>query len=560
MNNTQTIHKRATRAIPNGNDPTNSSKPSQHPKTSLITTNDESSSTTTGVVSSQQQQQNDETIRRFKRLKRKSIRIQAQQKRALLLEAILGSAFLMVLVLLVVKSLQENDNDMRTNSSSSGSGSSRLVKNRPKNHMRIELENVPLQDDPNSIGGGGFFNIKNKLMRVVQYKHSDYMKFIGDHSIAYSRLRKEYDALLPFGDVDDETSLQRIKTFVASLRKRKYQNIMQHEMSYDVHNCPLYPPPNYPHAWNVREVLDNWAPDDAKPREYVYQGLCVFDYETEREKAMNYREAELPFVVRDDPRVLRTVERWAQEGYLQRLLGEKTRYRTEYSPNNHFMYWMKPRKKNIKDHTVPEDWKPPTEMMRMSFTEWLEHANVTDDKLGPDMEHWYFRLIGCGEMGRNCDKDSSEYLFDELPFFQPKDGNPLYMPEPKKQKGIHCRFGMKGVIAENHFDGSRNSIALLGGERRYILSHPDQCENLCLLPRGHPSARHSAVDWSDPDWEQFPKFADAQVNEVVLQAGDVMYLPTHWFHYIISLELNYQCNTRSGITDHYLSAIEQCGF
>jgi ribosomal protein L16 Arg81 hydroxylase len=134
------------------------------------------------------------------------------------------------------------------------------------------------------------------------------------------------------------------------------------------------------------------------------------------------------------------------------------------------------------------------------------------------------------------------------------------MPEPKKQKGIHCRFGMKGVIAENHFDGSRNSIALLGGERRYILSHPDQCENLCLLPRGHPSARHSAVDWSDPDWEQFPKFADAQVNEVVLQAGDVMYLPTHWFHYIISLELNYQCNTRSGITDHYLSAIEQCGF
>jgi Uncharacterized conserved protein len=522
MNNTR-VHKRSTRTLPNGTD--------------LQTTG------------------NDEelTIKRLKRLKRKTRNNIQAQKRTLLIQGILGTAFLMLMVLLVLKSLQDDEKTNRLSTKIMGGG-----RRLPQPHMRVDLDNVPMTDDPNDArGGGGFFHLGHQLWRVVQYKHSDYMQYVGDHSPAYSKLRKEYDALLPFGD---EKSLERVKSFVSSLRKREYKNKMQHEIPYDIHNCPLYPPPNYPYAWNVKEVLENWAPDDPKPREYVYQGLCVFDYETERDKAVNYREAELPFVMRDDPRVLRTVERWAQDGYLLRLLGEGTRYRTEYSPNNHFMYWMKPRKKNIKDHTVPEDWKPPTEMMRMPFSEWLQHANVTDDKLGPDMEHWYFRLIGCGEMGRNCDKDSSEYLFDELPFFQPKDGNPLYMPEPRKQKGIHCRFGMKGVIAENHFDGSRNSIALLGGERRYILAHPDQCENLCLLPRGHPSARHSAVDWSNPDWEQFPKFADAEVNEVVLQAGDVMYLPTHWFHYIISLELNYQCNTRSGITDHYLGAIEQCGF
>ena len=103
-------------------------------------------------------------------------------------------------------------------------------------------------------------------------------------------------------------------------------------------------------------------------------------------------------------------------------------------------------------------------------------------------------------------------------------------------------------------------IVVLGGERRYILSHPDQCENLELLPRGHPSARHSAVDWSDPDLEQFPNFRKAKVNEVVLQAGDVLYLPTNWFHYIISLELNFQCNTRSGISSEYMEPIRKCGF
>ena len=103
-------------------------------------------------------------------------------------------------------------------------------------------------------------------------------------------------------------------------------------------------------------------------------------------------------------------------------------------------------------------------------------------------------------------------------------------------------------------------IAVLGGERRYILSHPDQCENHALYPRGHPSARHSAVDWSNPDLDRFPRIAQARANEIVLQAGDVLYLPTYWFHYIISLGLNYQCNTRSGISSEYKPHITSCGF
>jgi len=200
-------------------------------------------------------------------------------------------------------------------------------------------------------------------------------------------------------------------------------------------------------------------------------------------------------------------------------------------------------------------------MLKMPYHEWLSHANFTDkSQIGPDMEHWYYRLIGCGyHQHGKCDKASSEYLFDELGFFQPRK-NSLYFVKPKKQQGIHCRFGMNGVIAENHFDGSRNMVALLGGERRYILSHPDQCENLALYETGHPSSRHSAVDWSNPDWEKFPQFRDAEVNEVVLQAGDVLYLPTYWFHYIISLDLNFQCNTRSGVSHEYEDAINQCGF
>ena len=81
--------------------------------------------------------------------------------------------------------------------------------------------------------------------------------------------------------------------------------------------------------------------------------------------------------------------------------------------------------------------------------------------------------------------------------------------------------GMKSVIAECHFDGSRNTIASFGGLRRWILSHPNQCQNLYLLPRDHPSSRHSEIDWSKPNYDLYPKFATAEANEVIIRPGEV---------------------------------------
>ena len=382
------------------------------------------------------------------------------------------------------------------------------------------------------------------------------MNHVGDKSDHYAMLRKEFDAKIEeLPEVEPKLQFTPITTDNGEV------------VPYDIYNCPDQPPPGYPYAWNLMEILKAWPPDDPTPRPQVYQGLCVFDYQKDLQKAYTYRDAELPFVMRNDPQVQKTVKRWNSPNYLQRLLG-RVRHRAEYSESNHFLYWNPPPRqmgqRQRKQRGLQEmlsEWKPPTEMLRMTYEDWLTKANITDEsKLGPDMPHWYFRLIGCGETGPEgqCDNGSSEYLFDELPYFQPKES--LYIVDPTEQKGIHCRFGMKGVIAENHFDGSRNAIALLGGERRYILSHPDQCSYLSLLPKGHPSARHSAIDWSKPDLDAYPEFALAKGNEVVMQPGDVMYLPTNWFHYIISLSLNFQCNTRSGIGHENMLPIYHCGF
>lgn len=397
------------------------------------------------------------------------------------------------------------------------------------------------------------------------------MSHIGDKSDSYAALRKEFDA---------------IQDQLPDVPQKMHFTPITDDVPYDIYNCPDEPPEGYPYAWLLLDVLKAWPADDPTPRPNVYQGLCVFDYRTDLEKAYNYRSAEVPFIVQHDPAVTAAVKRWNAPTYMERMLGHQ-RHRAEYSENNHFMYWNMPssrtkqqrrqqqldrgeqdrKNRNLRNPPDLKDWKKPTEMLRMTYRDWLDHANVTASTpeeqaalLGPDKPHWYFRLIGCGETGPQgqCDNGSSEYLFDELTFFQPKEG--LYLVDPDEQKGIHCRFGMRGVIAENHFDGSRNAIAVLGGERRYLLSHPNQCDFLALLPKGHPSARHSAVDWSNPDLDSYPEFAAARGNEVVLQAGDVLYLPTNWFHYIISLSLNFQCNTRSGVSQDYMKPIHQCGF
>jgi hypothetical protein len=135
------------------------------------------------------------------------------------------------------------------------------------------------------------------------------------------------------------------------------------------------------------------------------------------------------------------------------------------SKNNHFMYYRQKFFKNP-DGSI---WKPPTKVISTSFQKWIENAIEAQSLSLDERRHQYFRVSS--DMG-------NPWLYEELPFFKPKKS--LFMVEPSEQKGIHCRFGMKSVIAEAHFDGSRNMVAELGGLRRWILTHPDQCKDMYM--------------------------------------------------------------------------------
>lgn len=91
-----------------------------------------------------------------------------------------------------------------------------------------------------------------------------------------------------------------------------------------------------------------------------------------------------------------------------------------------------------------------------------------------------------------------------------------------------------------HQDVPDNLACVVAGRRRVTLFPPDQLANLYIGPLDFTPAGQaiSLVDFSAPDPDRFPDFAEAmryaQVAE--LEPGDAVFIPSMWWHHIEALE------------------------
>lgn len=109
-----------------------------------------------------------------------------------------------------------------------------------------------------------------------------------------------------------------------------------------------------------------------------------------------------------------------------------------------------------------------------------------------------------------------------------------------------------------HYDLMENIGCVVAGRRRFTLFPPDQISNLYvgpleLTPAGTPV---SLVDLAAPDFERFPRFAEALATAEVaeLGPGDAIFIPYHWWHAVDSLEpinlfINYWWNDAPAQTE-----------
>jgi hypothetical protein len=91
-----------------------------------------------------------------------------------------------------------------------------------------------------------------------------------------------------------------------------------------------------------------------------------------------------------------------------------------------------------------------------------------------------------------------------------------------------------------HYDLPTNLACVVAGRRRFTLFPPEQLSNLYVGPlEFNPAGQAiSLVDLAKPDFERFPKFAEALKHACVaeLAAGDAVLIPSLWWHQIEALE------------------------
>lgn len=119
----------------------------------------------------------------------------------------------------------------------------------------------------------------------------------------------------------------------------------------------------------------------------------------------------------------------------------------------------------------------------------------------------------------------------------------LLVPDPTRSS-INAWIGQPHVIAHCHYDGYHNFYAQLYGRKKFTLFSPAHWPGLYPYPFLHPSHAQCQVNVSNSknDVGKFPAFKDVAPLEVILEPGDLLYLPPLWFHHVESMEVSISVN------------------
>lgn len=286
------------------------------------------------------------------------------------------------------------------------------------------------------------------------------------------------------------------------------------------------------------DALSKWHPHTPEIPETFQESLQSFNFGDpyERELAVRYREAEIPFKIHNVSEFDAITRLWSDE-YLSKQTKALRSHRVEKSVNNKFLFWSMRQQDQIEDYT------PPTEVLStMDFDTWVKLAHEAEEKkIKPSDPHYYYFI--------NAEKRNlfETFVGRDLKMFSTSTEN-FFITNVEAMRSINCRFGMRGIIGEAHYDLGKNMIALIRGNKRYILSPPKECPNLAIVTeRKHPSVRQSVIDFSDLEQAKSRGFEKVAAIDTVVHEGEVLYIPSYWFHYVVSLDYTIQCNARSGV-------------
>ncbi len=104
-------------------------------------------------------------------------------------------------------------------------------------------------------------------------------------------------------------------------------------------------------------------------------------------------------------------------------------------------------------------------------------------------------------------------------------------------------IGGPGNITPAHFDVADNLLGQIQGTKRLLLWAPSNYPHLYVNPTGARHERNSQLGSLDQvDLGLYPRFADAEALSCELVAGELLFIPIGWFHYVHTIEFAISIN------------------
>jgi hypothetical protein len=111
---------------------------------------------------------------------------------------------------------------------------------------------------------------------------------------------------------------------------------------------------------------------------------------------------------------------------------------------------------------------------------------------------------------------------------------------------LNLWWGPGGHTEPLHFDSGDGTLVQLHGTKRAALFAPSQTRNVYPFPirRKGIAPWISQVYLDRPDFERFPRLKDALAHrvDVVLEPGEVLFIPANWWHEVSSVPGDYICS------------------
>ncbi|KAI0236975.1 Hypoxia-inducible factor 1-alpha inhibitor [Lamellibrachia satsuma] len=93
-------------------------------------------------------------------------------------------------------------------------------------------------------------------------------------------------------------------------------------------------------------------------------------------------------------------------------------------------------------------------------------------------------------------------------------------------------LSQRDSLTSAHYDYDENIFQQIFGYKRFIFFHPDHYGHMYPHPVHHSRDRQTQANFDHPDFERFPKLRKLEGIEAVLGPGDLLYVPSLWWHMV----------------------------